>query len=197
MRNPPCELREVQRERAEHVDHRRPLHQVDGARGILLLAAGEEPVPPAAHERGAAVTAATVAPTAVAAAFARHGFRLQVERLPSRTGSIKCPKSLNQPSSGGIRYSMSCSAGYLGRGTRPPIPTHMMTPKRPWSGFVVFVYRTPADVVATFGNNDGMVGRTERDVLGRVTYFWRDNVVIGCGHCAGQLARLKEALNDV
>jgi hypothetical protein len=51
--HPASELREVQRERAEHVDHRRPLHQVDGARGILFLAGGKEPVPPAAHERGA------------------------------------------------------------------------------------------------------------------------------------------------
>ena len=48
--HPAPELGEVERQRAEHVDHCRPLHEVDGPRGVLLLARGKESVPPAAHE---------------------------------------------------------------------------------------------------------------------------------------------------
>ena len=53
IRHPAAELREVQRQRAEHVDDRRPPNQVDGARGILFRARGQEPVPPAAHDGNA------------------------------------------------------------------------------------------------------------------------------------------------
>ena len=51
--HPPPELREVQRQRAEHVDDRCPADQVHGASRILALACAEQTIPPAVDQRSA------------------------------------------------------------------------------------------------------------------------------------------------